>query len=722
MLFALFARPLTAADAKPVLERAVLTETKIDGPLRTYLDAITENWLLSMPKRNPAILTMFANRDKQPLQKLLPWSGEFAGKYLTGAVQVLRLTRDKRLLEQLKTFVPELIKLQDDDGYLGPFPQGSHLTGKAPNAEGTWDAWGHYHIMLGMLLWHEESGDASALECAAKIGDLLCKTYLNTGKRIVETGSVEMNHAPLHGLCLLYRKKPEPRYLELAKQIVEEFKIHGAGDYIRTALAGKEYFQGPKPRWESLHSIMGLAELYWLTGDEDARKAFEQIWWSIAKLDRHNNGGFSSGEQAQGNPYHRGAIETCCTIAWMAMSVEMLRMTGNSIVADELELSLLNSACGYQSRDGKWVTYNTPMDGRRTPSMKDIAFQIRPGSEEINCCSANGPRGFGLLSEWALMRQGDAVVLNWYGPAALSTQVRGQKVTLTQTANYPESGELLIEVKLEQPAKFPLLLRIPHWSEKTSVKVNGAAVEKVQSGSYLTLDRSWQNGDKIAISLDMSLHFWTGERESAGKASLYRGPLLFAMERAPAPKIQFSEAWKKYGELWATDAAGSSVEFPFDGTSICWTGKKFDDAGKAQVSIDGKDIAVVDQYDPKRDAPFTWEQSGLAEGKHTLKLTLLAEKNEASKGNFINVLSFGTPGKHGTTENFDAKTLDAAVVPNTSGAHWLTLKVKDAEGRTAFLYDFASCGNGGTEYASWLNIANTPKVPFSPATPWRSGR
>ena len=46
------------------------------------------------------------------------------------------------------------------------------------------------------------------------------------------------------------------------------------------------------------------------------RKAFENLWWSICKLDRHNNGGFSSGEQAQGNPYHPGAIETCCTVAW----------------------------------------------------------------------------------------------------------------------------------------------------------------------------------------------------------------------------------------------------------------------------------------------------------------------------------------------------------------------------------------------------------------------
>ena len=98
--------------------------------------------------------------------------------------------------------------------------------------------------------------------------------------------------------------------------------------------------------------MLALAELARISGDDKYRKAFTNLWWSIARLDRHNNGGFSSGEQAQGNPYHPGAIETCCTIAWMAMTVEMLRLTGDPIAADELELSTLNSAMGLFSPDG----------------------------------------------------------------------------------------------------------------------------------------------------------------------------------------------------------------------------------------------------------------------------------------------------------------------------------------------------------------------------------
>ena len=72
-----------------------------------------------------------------------------------------------------------LISLQAEDGYLGPWPKDSRLMGMAANAykkQQTWDAWGHYHAMLGLLLWHEETGDRAALACVVQIADLFCRT------------------------------------------------------------------------------------------------------------------------------------------------------------------------------------------------------------------------------------------------------------------------------------------------------------------------------------------------------------------------------------------------------------------------------------------------------------------------------------------------------------------------------------------------------------------
>ena len=387
---------------KPVCTRIPKTDIRLEGFVGDYLKGVTEQWLLIAPRANPGMLEMFRDRDVSPLRQMVPWAGEFAGKYLTGAVQVLRVTHHSALKSWLKEFVGILIGLQDDDGYLGPWSKQHRLTNTNASDQSTWDTWGHYHAMLGLMLWHEETRDKNALNCAIRIADLFCRKYLGKKKiRLVDTGSTEMNLAPVHALCLLYRKTKQEQHLKLALQIVDEFGANSkgeylAGDYLQQALSGREFFETPKPRWESLHPIMALAELYWITGEDSYRRAFEQIWWSIVKLDRHNNGGFSSGEKATGNPYHLAAIESCCTIAWTAMSVEMLRLTGNSIVADELELTMLNSVVGMHSSTGRWATYNTPMNGVRCASAHSIVFQSREGTPELNCCSVNTPRGFGM--------------------------------------------------------------------------------------------------------------------------------------------------------------------------------------------------------------------------------------------------------------------------------------------------------------------------------------
>ena len=436
----------------------------LGGPVGDMLGAVTHNWLLPAPAANPAILAMFRDRDRPPYRDLLPWSGEFAGKYLTGGTEVLRLTGEPELKRHLARFVAEFIACQDADGYLGPFPQGHRLTGTAPNVDGkmggTWDAWGHYHALLGLLRYSELTGDQAALAAATRIGDLLGDRFLGDRRpRLVDTGSTEMNLAPAHGLLLLHRRTGTARYRDLAGQLIAEFAATDpqgqplAGDYLRRGLAGEPFYKTPKPRWESLHPLMALPEWHRATGDPAHRAAFESIWWSIAELDRHNNGGFSSGEQAQGNPYHPGAIETCCTVAWLATGVELLGLTADPVVADELELATLNSALGWFAPNGRWCTYNTPMDGVRKATIHDIGFQCRPGSPELSCCSVNAARGLGLVGDWAVRRDPAGLFLNWYGPGTIDAPLDGgNRVKLTQETDYPAGNQVILRV---DPAQTP---------------------------------------------------------------------------------------------------------------------------------------------------------------------------------------------------------------------------------------------------------------------------
>src|SRR5664279_2200119 len=108
------------------------TTYQLAGYVAGYLHGLGDQWLKIAPSANPAMLVMFGDRERQPYRALVPWAGEFAGKYLTSAVQVLRLTGDADLRAYLDRFVRTLLALQSDAGYLGPWPEEFALSGRAP--------------------------------------------------------------------------------------------------------------------------------------------------------------------------------------------------------------------------------------------------------------------------------------------------------------------------------------------------------------------------------------------------------------------------------------------------------------------------------------------------------------------------------------------------------------------------------------------------------------
>lgn len=514
----------TPERGKSEFESLPRAHFKFTGPVGERVDANVDNWLLRAPQANPGMLEMFRVRDRQPVPQLVPWAGEFVGKYLISAVQALRMTDDPRLFPQVSNVVHAFIATQADDGYLGPFPKDIRLLKN-------WDLWGHYHALQALALWHQHTGDPAALAAARRAADLVCKTYLDTNRRVFDAGDSEMNMAILTGMAMMYRLTGEARYLRMAREV--EMDWERAGDYLRAGLDGREYFQGPKPRWESLHDLQGLVELWRITGEVKYREAFIHHWRSIRRWDRRNTGAFSSGEQATGNPFAPTAIETCCTVAWMALTIDYLKLTGDPLAADELELSTLNGGLGAQHPSGRWWTYNTPMDGTREASAHTIVFQSRAGTPELNCCSVNAPRVLGALSEWAVVAAGDGLVVNSFVPAEISAGLGGQDVVLKLDQDYPRTNTQRIVVTKSDSHEWTLRLRIPHWSKQAGVKASfEGPPDSAKPGTYLEIRRRWKAGDEVSLQFDFALRAVAGANETAGKVSLYRGPLLLAYDQA----------------------------------------------------------------------------------------------------------------------------------------------------------------------------------------------
>lgn len=499
---------------------------RLEGEVGRRTDAVLENWVLPMPDANPALLEMFRLRDRNPgYANPVPWAGEFVGKYLQSAIQLLQFTDNPELRAQVEAVIAELISTQSPEGYLGPFRKDERLLGQ-------WDLWGHYHVLYALHAWYKATGDKSALDAATKAADFICNTYLGTDKRVHDAGSHEMNMAIMHALGILHRETGNERYFRLMKEIEKDWEKAPAGDYLRTGVEKVPFYKTPKPRWESLHSMQGLGELYRITGEEQYRDALLHFWHSIRHSDIHNAGSFSTGEGAIGNPFKPGAIETCCTVAWIAYSVDALRLSADATIADAIELATLNTVLGYEHPSGRWCTYDTPMDGKRPASAHTIVFQSREGTPELNCCSVNGARGLSIIADWGVLEGEDGIYLNYYGPGEINAATaRRGTWGINQETTYPAEGAVKIQVNPGKAEVTTIHLRIPEWSKQTTVAVNGEVVPTIAAGKYLALTRAWKKGDVIELNLDMSLRALPGDAFVDFKGSLYRGPLLLAYDQ-----------------------------------------------------------------------------------------------------------------------------------------------------------------------------------------------
>jgi hypothetical protein len=119
---------------------------------------------------------------------------------------------------------------------------------------------------------------------------------------------------------------------------------------------------------------------------------------------------------------------------------------------------------------------------------------------------------------------GDALYVNLYLASTLRWPERG--LVIEQTSAYPAEGVRTLTFR-EGGGSFALKLRVPSWATGGfTVTVNGVPQPTgAVPGSYLTLSRNWQRGDRITVSAPYRLRV---ERalDDPTVQSVFYGPVL----------------------------------------------------------------------------------------------------------------------------------------------------------------------------------------------------
>ena len=143
------------------------------------------------------------------------------------------------------------------------------------------------------------------------------------------------------------------------------------------------------------------------------------------------------------------------------------------------------------------------------------------------CCTGTGVEEYSKLNDSIYWHDHEGVFVNLFIASELDWAEKG--IRLRQETKFPAIPATLITVNAEKPVQTTIRLRIPEWlTSGAAVKINGRALEASASpGSYLAISRTWKNGDRIEMTLPMSLHVESMPDDPKQQAFLY-GPLVLA--------------------------------------------------------------------------------------------------------------------------------------------------------------------------------------------------
>ena len=509
------------------------------------------------------------------------WQTEFWGKWMHASVPCLWYVTDgkckvesvkckvaEELCFKLERGVERILSSQEPGGYIGNYPDELRC------GEG-WDVWGMKYTMMGLLHYYDweckvesvkckvdEIGKSSrlsssvsrpkssaALEAAKKLCDYVIGEIGPGGRRGREpwqTGNWcgYASSSILEPVMWLYNRTRDRKYLDFATFLVKGMTEAEAGPrLLDLALRGVSVADrngyGNKPethggyvmkhnRWkayEMLSCYQGLVEYYEATGRRDLLDAAIATGRDIMKEEINLAGGCACSEawfhgaRKQHLPYIR-LQETCVTTTWMRFCEKLLGVTGDTLWADQLERTFYNAYLGAMKADGAEFAGYTPLSGNRYHGQHHCYMHT-------DCCTANGPRGFlCFLRELFRVKDGAAVV-NFYSSALVHGALPdGKRVAFDMYSLYPRGDSARIVSHTENVGVVPLRLRMPAWSAKTKVTLNGRALKGVKPGSYFTIEHEWKLGDIVEVKFDMPVVAHVLEHNVA----FTRGPVLLARD------------------------------------------------------------------------------------------------------------------------------------------------------------------------------------------------
>jgi uncharacterized protein len=488
-------------------------------------------------------------------------------KTLEAMASMYAITKDKKLDAEMDKAIATIGKAQREDGYIytkAAIEQ--KKTGEKKQFEDrlSFEAYNIGHLMTAACVHYRATGKTTLLNIAKKATDYLYNFYQRASPEVARNAICPSHYM---GIIEMYRTTRDPRYVELAKKLIDIRGVAPGTDDNSDRYPFRDMKEVVGHAVRANYLFAGVADLYAETGDKTLLSTLDTMWDDVVNHKMYITGGCGAlydGVSNDGTSYNPNDVEklhqaygrkyqlpnftahneTCANIGNVLWNYRMLQITGDAKYADVMEQALYNSVLSGISLNGKNFLYTNPL-----AYSDNLPFKQRWSKDRVpyislsDCCPPNVVRTVAEVGNYAYNISNEGLWLNLYGGNILSTKLKdGSPLKVTEETNYPWDGNIKLTINQASNKPFSVFMRIPGWASTAKILLNGKPFNgKITSGEYTEVKGTWKAGDKIELILPMEAKLIEANplvEETRGQVTVKRGPIVYCLESVDLPKNQ----------------------------------------------------------------------------------------------------------------------------------------------------------------------------------------
>ena len=444
---------------------------------------------------------------------------EEAPYWLRGYLQLAYLANDPPMIAEAETWIHGAMNSQRPNGDFGP--------DQKFDDDGSRDFWANMLMMFCLETYYEHSADQRVLVMLTKY--FRYQLSVPDDKFLTHYWQKMRGGDNLYSVYWLYNHTGDTFLLQLA-------------DKIHRCTANWE-MKDNLPNWHNVNiaeSFREPAEHFLQSHDPAELQATYADFNEVRRLYGQVPGGMFGGDEncRPGYADPRQAIETCGMVEQMFSDELLTQISGDPFWADHCENVAFNMYPAALTPNMRALRYLTAPN-LVVSDAKDHSPGIQNGGPFLmmnpfssRCCQHNFSMGWPYFDKHLWLATPDnGLCATVYSPNEVTAQAGdGSRVSFIESTHYPFEDTINLAFHAAKTVTFPLYLRIPGWCAAATVVVNGKSLSLTpDAGQYVRLERSWKDGDTVALRLPMKVvvRQWHANEDSV---SVNYGPLTFSLK------------------------------------------------------------------------------------------------------------------------------------------------------------------------------------------------